>query len=420
MDLIIRQAKIKDVLVDIGVEHGRIITIVPSLKASALQEIDAHGNLLSPPFVDPHLHLDAVLTAGEPDWNHSGTLLEGIALWNRRKSALSYDDVKMRAKKAVLWEVVQGVQHIRTHVDVCDPNLTALHALVDLWEEIKEIADIQIVAFPQEGIPSYPNGRELMTEAIEQGCDVVGGIPHYEITREYGLESLDFAFALARKYDKLIDIHCDETDDEQSRFIEHMAALTLEKDFQGRVTASHTTAMHSYNNAYAFKLIGWLKKAELNLITNPLDNIVLQGRFDTYPKRRGLTRVKELNEAGLTVAIGHDSIMDPWYQLGKGSMLMAASMLLHVTQMTGRQQMLDVFKMITSSSAKVMNIPNYEISEGHPANFIILNASDPIEALRLEAECLYSIRFGKVIATSRPVEQHVVLGGKTETIRLVK
>lgn len=420
MDLIIRQAKLKDVLVDVGVEKGKIITIVPRLNASAPQEINAEGSLLSAPFVDPHLHLDAVLTAGEPDWNHTGTLLEGIALWNRRKSSLSYADVKTRARKAVFWEVAQGVQHIRTHVDVCDPNLTALQALVDLREEMKEIADIQIVAFPQEGIPSYPNGKNLMTEAMERGCDVVGGIPHYEITRDYGIESLDFVFALARKYDKLIDVHCDETDDEQSRFVEHMAALTLREGLQGRVTASHTTAMHSYNNAYAFKLMGWLKKAELNMITNPLDNIVLQGRFDTYPKRRGLTRVKELNEAGLNVAIGHDSIMDPWYQLGKGSMLMAASMLLHATQMTGRQQMLDVFKMITSNSAKVMNIQDYDLREGNPANFIILNASDPIEALRLEAECLHSVRFGKVIATSRPIERQVVFGGKSEAIRLVK
>ncbi|MHB1405714.1 MAG: amidohydrolase family protein [Desulfitobacteriaceae bacterium] len=199
MDLIIRQAKLKDVLVDVGVEKGKIITIVPRLNASAPQEINAEGSLLSAPFVDPHLHLDAVLTAGEPDWNHTGTLLEGIALWNRRKSSLSYADVKTRARKAVFWEVAQGVQHIRTHVDVCDPNLTALQALVDLREEMKEIADIQIVAFPQEGIPSYPNGKNLMTEAMERGCDVVGGIPHYEITRDYGIESLDFVVALARK-----------------------------------------------------------------------------------------------------------------------------------------------------------------------------------------------------------------------------
>jgi len=420
MELIIRNARVNEALVDIGVENGKIKALAPKLAVQAEREIDAQGHLVSPPLVDPHLHLDAVLTAGEPDWNHSGTLLEGIALWNKRKNDLSYNDVKSRAHKAVLWEVSQGVQHIRTHVDVCDPSLIALKALVDLREEMKDVADIQIVAFPQEGIQSYPKGKELMIEAMESGCDVVGGIPHYEITRDYGVEELDFVFELARKYGKLIDVHCDETDDDQSRFVEQMAALTIKYGLQGRVTASHTTAMHSYNNAYAFKLLGWLKKAELNMITNPLDNIVLQARLDTYPKRRGLTRVKELNEAGINVAIGHDSIMDPWYQMGKGSMLSAAAMALHVAQMTGRQQMLDVYHMITSNSARALALPDYGIAEGNPANLIVLNAADRIEALRLEAECLYSVRFGKVIATTRPAEREVVCGGMVQTVNLVK
>ena len=274
--------------------------------------------------------MDAVLTVGEPRHNESGTLIEGILTWADRKPLLTHEDVKSRALEAIRWEVAQGTGLIRSHVDVCDPNLVALKALLELREEVRDIVDLRLIAFPQDGILSFPNGKELMREAMRLGCDVIGGIPHYEWTRDDGVEEVHFLFDLAKETGAPIDLHCDETDDEQSRFLEVVAARAMRDGMQGRVVAGHTTAFGSYNDAYAFKLLQILKRAGVTIVANPLDNIVLQGRFDTYPKRRGMTRVKELDAAGVNVACGHDSIMDPWYPLGRGSMLDALSMLVHV------------------------------------------------------------------------------------------
>jgi len=418
MDLIIRNARLKgqDNLKDIGVNGDRIVAIRDKIEEKGTTEIDAAGNLVTPPFVDPHIHLDAVLTVGDPQYNMSGTLLEGIEIWSKRKAKLTFDDIKKRAIEAIKWEVAQGTLKIRTHVDVCDPSLVALEAMVEVKNEVKGLADLQIVAFPQEGIVSYPNGKELMRKALEKGADIVGGIPHYEWSREDGIESLDIVFELAKEFDKDIDVHIDETDDDHSRFTEYLASKTLKEGYQGRVTASHTTAMHSYNNAYAFKLVGLLKKAGVNVITNPLDNIALQGRFDTYPKRRGLTRVKELLEAGVNVGIGHDSILDPWYPLGRGNMLQVAFMCLNVTHMTGYNEMLKIFDAITVNSAKIFRLKDYGIREGNRADIVVLNAPSEIEAIRLMAEALYVIKDGKVVANTQPASSTV--NGESITFRV--
>ena len=288
--------------------------------------LDAEGGLVLPPFVEPHVHLDAVLTAGEPRWNVSGTLFEGIECWSERKKFLSHADIKQRATEALKWQIAQGIQYVRTHVDVTDPKLIALQAMLEVKQEMASWVDLQVVAFPQEGICSFPRGFELLEESLVMGADVVGAIPHFEFTREYGVQSVKQAFDLAEKYNCLIDIHCDEIDDEQSRFIEVVAAEAYARKMGERVTASHTTAMHSYNNAYAYKLFRLLRLADINFVANPLVNIHLQGRFDTYPKRRGITRVKELLEAGLNVCFGHDDIVDPWYPLGTGNMLQVLHM----------------------------------------------------------------------------------------------
>ncbi len=406
-DLVIRRARLTDQkkLQDIAIRNGKIARIADSLSAVPEKEIDAHGRLAIPPFVDPHVHLDAVLTVGSPRYNLSGTLIEGIQIWGEKKADLNAQDVKKRAVEAIKWEVVQGTQHIRTHADVCDPGLTALNALLEVKDEVKDYADLQIVAFPQDGILRFPGGADLLEKALAAGADVVGGIPHHERTREDGLESLDIVFKLAQKYNKDIDVHTDETDDDHSRFAEHLAAKTLKEGFEGRVAASHTTAMHSYNNPYAFKVIGLLKEAGISVITNPLDNIALQGRFDTYPKRRGLTRVKELLEAGVNVGIGHDSIMDPWYPLGKGSMLEAAFMCLNVTHMTGYEEMRQIFKALTFNSAHILRLEGYGLEEGNPANLVILNANSEINALRQGAEALYVLRAGMVIAKTEPAKR---------------
>ena len=363
--------------------------------------LDGEEGIVYPPFVEPHIHLDATQTAGQPNWNQSGTLFEGIERWAERKSLLSHEDVKSRAWKTLKWQIANGVQYVRTHVDVSDPTLTALKAMLEVKKEIAPWVDLQIVAFPQEGILSYPNGEKLLDQAMEMGADVVGGIPHFEFTREYGVESMHIAFGIARKYNKQIDIHCDEIDDEQSRFVETVAALALKYDMGEKVTASHTTAMHSYNNAYASRLFRLLKMSKIHFVANPLVNIHLQGRFDTYPKRRGVTRVKEMLKNNINVCFGHDDVFDPWYPLGTANMLQVLHMGLHVCQLMGYGQINDGLKLVTENSAKALGLTDYGIQEGNSANFIVLPAENGFDAVRRQVPTRYSIRHGKVISETQ-------------------
>lgn len=425
--LIVRNARLHPTtrsgseLRDVGVDGDAIGTIAPagSIAADGRLELDADGRLLSPPLVDPHVHMDAVLTVGEPRHNESGTLIEGIQTWAERKPSLTNEDVKGRARQAILWEVAQGTGLIRSHVDVCDPNLVALRALIELREEVRDIVELRLIAFPQDGILSFPNGKELMREAMRLGCDVIGGIPHYEWTREDGVEEVHFLFDLARETGAPIDLHCDETDDEHSRFLEVVAARAMRDGMQGRVVAGHTTAFGSYNDAYAFKLLQILKRAGVTIVANPLDNIVLQGRFDTYPKRRGMTRVKELDAAGINVACGHDSIMDPWYPLGRGSMLDALSMLVHVAQMTGRNELFRAYEMVTTNPARAAEVP-YGVEEGKPANFVVFDCADEAEAIRLRPAARWVVREGRVVAETEPARSVVHHGEKTHPVTFTK
>lgn len=365
--------------------------------------LDAEGGLAVAPFCEPHIHLDTTQTAGEPSWNISGTLFEGIERWAERKQTLSIEDVKSRAKQTLKWQIANGVQHVRTHVDVSDPTLIALKAMVEVREEMKQWVDIQIVAFPQEGILSYPNGKQLLEQAVQLGADVIGAIPHFEFTREYGVESLHYVFELARKYDCLIDVHCDEIDDEQSRFVETVAALAHKYDMGEKVTASHTTAMGSYNGAYASRLFRLLKMSGINFVANPLVNIHLQGRFDDYPKRRGVTRVKEMLNANINVCFGHDDVFDPWYPLGTANMLQVLHMGLHVCQVMGYEQINQSLDLISKNSARTLNIQHcYGIELGKPGSLLILPAENGFDAVRRQVPVRYSIRQGKVIATTQP------------------
>ena len=389
---------------DIRVTDGRFEEIAPSLQPREGEEVvDFGGKLALPPFIESHVHLDTCLTAGEPKWNMSGTLFEGIETWSLRKETLSRQDVRDRVNRAVRLYAANGIQHIRTHVDVTDPKLTAMEALIELREELKDVVNIQIVAFPQEGIESYPNGRQLMIDAVKMGADCVGAIPHFEFTREYSVSSLNFAMELAEKYDRLVDVHCDEIDDEASRGLETLAARALESGLRDRVTASHTTAMHSYNNAYVQRLMRLLKMSGINFVSNPLVNTHLQGRIDTYPKRRGITRVKELREAGINVSFGHDDIFDPWYPMGTGSMRDVVFMGLHVCQMMGYEQIRSSYNFISNNAARTLHLgENYRIEVGRPASFIVLDAKDYYEALNVNAPVLASIRNGRKIAESVP------------------
>ena len=393
-----------DPTVDIAIDNGCFVAIKPNVLATAAVEIDVQGRLVSPPFVESHIHLDSALTAGEPRWNQSGTLFEGIDIWRDRKQSLTTEDVKQRALKALKQQASQGTLFVRSHADVSEASLTALKALLEIREVVKDWITLQIVAFPQDGIYGSPRNEALLEEALRLGADVVGGIPHYEMTREDGVRSVHRIFELADKYDRLIDIHCDEIDDEQSRFLEVVAACAIRSGLQHKVTASHTTAFGSYNNAYATKLMGLLHRANLNFIANPLINITLQGRADTYPKRRGLTRVKELWQNNFNVSLGNDCIQDPWYSLGTGNMLEVASMAVHVCQMTGLSEIEACYEMATTHGATTLNIEGqYGIAIGKPASLIVLNAPNRYEAIRQRAIVSHVISQGQVLVeTSIP------------------
>ncbi|MBC7200886.1 MAG: cytosine deaminase [Pseudomonas balearica] len=366
-------------------------------------DIDAASNLVVPPFIEPHIHLDATLTAGEPAWNMSGTLFEGIERWGERKALVTHEDTKARAKKTIDMLVDHGIQHVRTHVDVTDPTLSALKSMLEVREETRHLIDLQIVAFPQEGIESFKGGRELMTEAIAMGADVVGGIPHFENTRDQGVSSIKFLMDLAERTGCLVDVHCDETDDPQSRFLEVLAEQARVREMGERVTASHTTAMGSYDNAYCSKLFRLLKLSQINFVSCPTESIHLQGRFDTYPKRRGLTRVAELDRAGMNVCFGQDSIVDPWYPLGNGNILRILEAGLHICHMLGYEDLERCLDLITDNSARTLNLgERYGLEVGRPANLLVLSAPDDYEMLRTQGHALLSVRNGEVLMRRTP------------------
>ena len=408
-DLIIRNGQValssnQTQNADIGIQDGLITAIVPQLVAESHQIIDAQNQWVSPPFVESHIHLDSVLTAGNPRWNQSGTLFEGIEIWRDYKQTLTLEDVKTRVIAALKQQAQQGVLYVRTHADVSEKNLIALQALLDVREQVKDWITLQVVAFPQDGIYGNSRTEALLEESLKLGADVVGGIPHYEMTREDGVKSVHRIFELAQKYNRLIDIHCDEIDDEQSRFLEVVAACAIRSDYGDRTTASHTTAFASYNNAYALKLMGLLKRSAINFVSNPLINITLQGRTDTYPKRRGITRVKELWQAGLNVSLGHDCIQDPWYSLGTGNLLEVANMAVHGCQMTGMDEIRACYEMVTWNGANTLNIQDYGLKVGNPANVIVLDGDNPYDIIRRRSSVRAVLSGGRLIATTHPAQ----------------
>ena len=411
MDLIIRRARLRraKTLVDIAIKDGKFSAIDEHINTEGKKEIDADGNLVTPPFVESHVHLDAALSVGNPRYNQSGTLLEAIDIWSDYKKDMVKADIKKRAKQAISWLIANGVLHVRTHTDISDPELMLLEAMLELKDELEEDVDIQIVAFPQDGIFAYKGMDKRLQRALEKGADVVGGMPQGELTREDGIRSITYAFDLAETFSVPIDIHTDETSDEQSRFTEVIVKYAMERGMTNSVTASHATAMHNYENDYAAKLIGNIKRAGINIVTNPFSNALLQNRLEGYPRRRGHTRIDELHAAGINVSIGNDNIMDPFGPVGKGSMLQAAHLLLHHAHLSDHEQIKDLFDMITTKGAKTLGLNDYGIEIGHPANVIILDASDEIEAIRLTSECLYVIREGRVISTAKPAKRRLML-----------
>ena len=418
LDLLIQNASLPDgrTGISIAVRAGKIVEISAGLEAPAQERLDAQGLLLSPPFVDAHFHMDATLSYGLPRVNQSGTLLEGIELWGELKPLLTQEALIERALSYCDGAVAKGLLAIRTHVDVCDPRLLAVEALLEVKRRVAPYLDLQLVAFPQDGLLRGPQGPDQhmdnLIRALAMGVDVVGGIPHFERSMADGALSIKRLCELAAERGLPVDMHCDESDDPLSRHVETLAFETQRLGLQGRVTGSHLTSMHSMDNYYVSKLLPLMAEAQLQVVANPLINITLQGRHDTYPKRRGMTRVPELLAAGLNVAFGHDCVMDPWYSLGSGDMLEVAHMGLHVAQMTSQVAMRQCFDAVTVNPARILGLHNYGLEVGCNADFVLLQARDPVEALRLRATRLKVFRRGRLLAATPPATSELQLPGR--------
>ncbi|WP_298973301.1 amidohydrolase family protein [uncultured Roseobacter sp.] len=404
-------------ITDIGIKGNRITAIEDLSTANAGQVIDATGDLVSPPFVDPHFHMDATLSYGQPRINASGTLLEGIGLWGELKQIMTQDDVVTRALAYCDWAASMGLLAIRSHVDTCDDRLLGVEALLDVREQVSDYIDLQLVAFPQDGFYRDPTARTNTLRALDMGVDVVGGIPHFERRMQDGAASVTELCEIAANRGLQVDMHCDETDDPMSRHIETLAFETQRLGLQGRVAGSHLTSMHSMDNYYVSKLLPLMAEAEISAIPNPLINIVLQGRHDTYPKRRGLTRVKEMQALGINVGWGQDCVLDPWYSLGTADMLDVAFMGLHVAQMTSPEEMRRCFDMVTVNNAKTMGLQEYGLHVGAQASLVVLDAGDPVEALRLRANRLFVIAQGKLISQTPRADAALDIPGRAASVR---
>ncbi len=418
LDLLIKNATIEgqDTPTDIACQDGKIVEVAPNINGDSAKTIDVGGYLVTPPFVDSHFHMDATLSMGMPRLNQSGTLLEGIKIWGELKPDLTPEGVKERALKLCSWAIAKGNLAIRTHVDTTDPTLMATDILLEVREEMKEFIDIQIVAFPQDGVLRCELGKKLMTQALDKGIDVVGGIPHFERTMQQGKKSIKWLCKLAAERGLMVDMHCDESDDPHSRHIEELTFQTQRLGLQGRVTGSHLTSMHSMDNYYVSKLLPLMAEAKMNCVCNPLVNMNLQGRHDTYPKRRGLMRVPELMDMGINVSLGHDDVMDPWYPMGTHDMLEVAHMGAHALHMTGVEQQNTMFDAVTTNGAKTLGLEGYGLKPGDNADMVVLQAANKMEALRLHPTRLFVIRRGNVISSTPEVQATVELNGESQQV----
>ncbi|MCR8633329.1 amidohydrolase family protein [Paenibacillus radicis (ex Xue et al. 2023)] len=390
-------------LVDIGLRDGKIALIGDVPQKASLQDVDGRGLLVLPPFIESHIHLDTVLTAGEPAWNESGTLFEGIGLWQRRKLSLTVEDVLRRAERVLRLQVSHGILHIRTQADISDPKLVALRALLELRERVKPYVNLQVIAFPQDGIRACPDNEHRLVEALKLGADGIGAIPHMEPTREEGIASLEVCFRIAKEHGCFVHVFCDEIDDEHSNFIETVAHLAMTSGLRERVTASHANASAYYGEAYFQKLLGLLSRSGINVVCCPLINSAMQGRLDSYPKGRGIARIKEMWQAGVNVSIAHDDIQSPFYPLGTGSVLQAANMAAHLAHMTGLEEVAELVRMVTVRAAKTLQIEgDYGVEVNKPASFVLVDATDYVDLIRRQPVCRYVVSNGRIVAETLP------------------
>lgn len=413
LDSVVRNVRLTNdlnQLVDIGIINGEIHAI-GSISEKGREEVNAFGGMALPPFVEPHIHLDTVLTAGEPAWNQSGTLFEGIQVWSARKQQMTDQDVKERALSVLRTQLEHGILHVRSHVDISDPDLTALQSLLEVKEAVSQVMNLQIVAFPQDGILACPGNVKRLEQSLRMGADAIGAIPHYEQTQEDGVQSLEICFALAEKYNKMVNVFCDETDDPDSKFLEVVASFALRTGLKEKVAASHANAMSYYSEPYFRKLLSLLQESKINMISCPLVSTVMQGRLDPWPKGRGITRIRDLYEAGVNVCIGHDDIMTPFYPLGTGNMLQAAHMAVHVGHMSGVDEMKEIIHMITDRGAKALQIESaaYGVEVGKPASFVVLPAKEISELIRYMPKPRYVFSNGHRVAETVPTFTNVYM-----------
>ncbi len=417
-DLLVKGGTLPDGRVaDIAVSGDRIAEVAPKIDAEAREVIDATGDLVAPPFVDPHFHMDATLSYGLPRVNASGTLLEGISLWGELRDLATVDEMVERALRYCDWAVSMGLLAVRSHVDTTPDHLNTVTAMLEVREKVKPYLDLQLVAFPQDGLYRAPTGRDNVIRALDMGVDVVGGIPHFERTMQDGAASVRDLCEIAAERGLPIDLHCDETDDPHSRHVETLAYEVQRLGLGGRATGSHLTSMHSMDNYYVSKLLPLIAEAGVAAIPNPLINIVLQGRHDTFPKRRGLTRVKEMQALGIDVGWGQDCVLDPWYSLGTADMLDVAFMGLHVAQMTHPDEMARCFTMVTETNAKIIGLDGYGLAKGCTASLVVLDAADPTEAVRLRPSRLAVVSKGKVVSRSARGDGSLTIPGRPEAVR---
>ncbi|WP_460275362.1 amidohydrolase family protein [Celeribacter sp. ULVN23_4] len=417
-DLIVKGGTLPDgTVADIAITGSKIAEIAPTIEGEAREVIDASGDLIAPPFVDPHFHLDATLSYGLPRLNRSGTLLEGISLWGELRDIATVEEMVERALQYCDWAASMGLLAIRSHVDTTPDHLNTVTAMLEVKEKVKDYIDLQLVAFPQDGLYRAPNGRENLIRALDMGVDVVGGIPHFERSMQAGAESVRDLCEIAADRGLPVDLHCDETDDPMSRHIETLAFETTRLGLQGRVVGSHLTSMHSMDNYYVSKLLPLMAEAEISAIPNPLINIVLQGRHDTFPKRRGLTRVREMQATGIRVGWGQDCVLDPWYSLGTADMLDVAFMGMHVAQMTHPDEMARCFTMVTETNASIIGLEGYGLYKGATASLVVLDADGPVDALRLRPARLAVVSKGKVISTTPRQDATLMMSGRPDSVR---
>lgn len=419
MQLIIKNACVHRIpgVCDLAVDDGKFVAIQPNIPThGSARVLDLGGNYVVPPFIDSHFHLDSVLSLGQPRYNQSGTLFEGIQIWGELKETLTREAIVERATEYCKWAIAQGIGAIRSHVDVSETTLTTAEALLEVREAMKPYLTIQLVAFPQDGYLRVPGQIDRMTRALDMGVEIVGGIPHGERTMQDGAESIRLLCEIAAARGLKVDMHCDESDDPLSRHIESLAYQTQRLGLHGRVTGSHLTSMHSMDSYYVSKLLSLMAEAKIHAVANPLINITLQGRHDTYPKRRGLTRIPEMLTQGINVSLGHDCVMDPWYAMGRADMLEAASMAWHLTQMTRPEHSEIMIDLITENGAKTLGLADYGIQVGNPANFVVLQAKSASEALRLKPNRLFVVRDGVFLSETPPLYASLNLGGQCSTV----